>query len=340
VAKGVRSIWVVAAGLWSAAWAMLPNAIYARLDEPVRSQMSELVRVPGMALTGRLGLTALPAQAAQIALVFLAVTAVAAIGRAVLLWLDRRTDSAAVVRWGLRSAPMLGLWLLAELISLVAAFCLPPSLGLLSWLIAISGFFVLPLFCWRADIVEAASPPRVWAPAWPGWPAAGFAVLMAMLYLAISTALDLVAQTARWTGPFAFVAEILASTALLAAAALPWLRRSRGAATLRAAAKALRPASLRAVLAVQLRIQGFAVLVFGPPIAVFAIDSIFFMPQATAYLSAAGTQPPPWLSQWAAFEQWVQWAWTIPAATVTAWITLICIARALRQNDAVPAASD
>jgi hypothetical protein len=118
------------------------------------------------------------------------------------------------------------------------------------------------------------------------------------------------------------------------------LQCSRGTATLRAAAQALRPASLRAVLAVQLRIQGFAVLVFGPPIAIFAIDLIYFMPQATAYLAAAGTQPPPWLSQWAAFEEWVQWAWTIPAATVTAWITLICVARALRQNDAVPAASD
>ncbi|WP_408951965.1 hypothetical protein [Lysobacter sp. Hz 25] len=323
---------IVAAGLWSAAWSFLPYAIYHQLDEPIRSQMLETASTPGLALGKWLGLTATSGQSLQVAAIFLAVAALTALWLATLSWLDRRVDSAGVVRWGLQTAPMLAVWLFGIVASVTMTRGMSPNLAVASWLIHIVSFIALPIFCWRAEIVDATSPPRFWGGAWPGLSAIGFAVLMAASYFMISAALDLLARVVSGGEVITALIDLLITTPLLAAAAAPWLQRARGSAVLAAAARAMHPATLRAVLAVQLRIEGFLLLILGPPILVISVDVIYFMPEAETAFSRAGRESPALLAHWASFEHWVDWVWSIPIAAMLTWMTMICVARALRQS--------
>ncbi|ALN64890.1 putative membrane protein [Lysobacter antibioticus] len=323
---------IVAAGLWSAAWSALPYAIYHRLDEPIRSQMLETASILGLVLGKWLGLTATPGQALQVAGIFLAVATLAAIWLATLSWLDRRVDSARLVRWGLQTAPMLAVWLFGIVASVTITRGMSSNLAVVSWLINIVSFIALPAFCWRAEIVDAASPPRFWGGAWPGLSALGFAALMATLYFMISAALDLLPRAVSGSDLIMALTDLSITTILFAAAAAPWLQRAHGSAVLTAAARAMHPATLRAVLAVQLRIQGFLLLALAPPILVITADVIYFMPEAEAAFSRAGRESPALLARWAAFEHWVDWVWSIPIAAILSWMTMICVARALRQS--------
>jgi len=323
---------IIAAGLWSAAWSFLPYAIYHWLDEPIRSQMLETVSTLGLALGKWLGLTATSGQALQVAAIFLTVATLTALWLATLSWLDRRVDSASVVRWGLQTTPMLAVWLFGIVASVTITRGVSPNLAVVSWLFNIVSFIALPIFCWRSEIVDAASPPRFWGGAWPGLPAIGFAVLMATLYFMIAAALDPLARVVSGGEVITEVVDLLITAPLLAAAAAPWLQHARGSAVLTVARRAMHPATLRAVLAVQLRIQGFLLLVLAPPILVVTADVIYFMPEAETAFSRAGREPPALLAHWAAFEHWVDWVWSIPIAAMLTWMTMICVARALRQS--------
>lgn len=332
--KATRNAFVIlAAGLWSAAWSVLPHAVYQQLDEPQRSQMLETASIAGIALAKRMSVTAVSGLAVQTMAVFLVAIIAASAWRAVLGWLDRGVDSAPVVRWSLRSTAMLGLWSAGPVAGIALAIFLPQSLQMVGWLLVIASLFVLPLLCWRSEIVATASPPWFWTPAWPGVYPAGFAVIMAALYFALSTGLGIAGSVIAWSTPVLALLEFVIASVLLASTAAPWLQRAHGAQTLRAAMQALRPVPLRAVLAVQWRIQGLFLLVFGPAILIMVVDLIFFMPQATASFAAVGQDVPTWLGRWAVFEDWVRWAWYLPTTAVLAWMGLICTARALNQAD-------
>lgn len=336
MSKAARNAFVIlAAGLWSAAWSVLPHAIYHQLDEPQRSQMLETASIAGMALAKRMSVTAVSGLAVQTMAAFLAAVIAASAWRAVLGWLDRGIDSAPIVRWGLRSAPMLGLWSAGPIAGMALALCLPERFEAIGWLIAIGSLFVLPLICWRSEIVNAPSPPRFWAPAWPGGYPVAFVAIIAALYFALSTGLAIAGGVIAWSAPVLALVEFSIASVLLASAAAPWLQHAQGKQTLRAARHALCPVPLRAVLAVQWRIQGLFLLVLGSPILIMAVDLIFFMPQATASFASVGQDVPNWLSRWAAFEDWVRWAWYVPATAILAWMGLICTGRALKQADAL-----
>lgn len=329
----------VAVGLWSAAWSALPYSMYRQLDEPLRSPMLEAAAFVGSILSRRLGVSALSPLALQTIAVFAAAAVAAAIWRGALRRLDSRFDSAPTVRWSLGSMPMLALWSAGLFAGIALALHPPGDLGLIGWPIAVGVAASLPLLCWRGEIVDSPQLPRFWAPAWPGLFPAGFAVLMAALYWALTTALDIAAGAAAWARLAAGLTEMAIASALLVAAGAPWLSRAPASRVLRMAADALRIAPVRAAFAIQWRIHGWFALILGPAVLAMAWDQIHLAPQAAASFASIGQDVPLWLSRWTGIESWLVWSWHIPVAAAQAWLVLLCTARALRRTNPPPHAT-
>lgn len=168
------------AGLWAAAWTLLPYLLYLPLDEPIRSSAHENVLLLGSVLVKRLHLPFVPDLLAMALAAFLLVAAAALLMLLIVRAFDRKSLSAMAVLWTLRTLPGLLLWCAGWSVSIAVALLLRHLLGNVGdfgLLLPVAFLLTLPFFCLRPEIIASDTPPRFWRPAWPSSAAVVFGLV-------------------------------------------------------------------------------------------------------------------------------------------------------------------
>lgn len=339
---GRSAAWALLAGAWAALCLSLPQLGYALLDEPMRAHAFDLVSTPGLALSKRWSLSALPPWLLQALIAFVVVS----LATSVWLWGLRRLDmdgsaqrARRALRWSLRSFPMLLLWLSGLAITLgLMALAVQYAGPYFPWAAGLALLYCLswPFFFLRREVIACGRPPLAWLPSWPGWPAIGVAALGMLVWWSLALALDALESDHLAVGAIASLVFWLAQLTVLSAVLLVWLRRSRSERLLADLRDAWLTVRLRRLFAVQWLLYGLLALTIAPLVLVASVDAIFIHPGIRFAFEEQRLAPPSALTYWFEMsERLLEW-WWVGSAILTVWLDPTSSAHVLIEMETVP----
>lgn len=330
------------AGLWAAAWTLMPYLLYLPLDEPFRSSAHENMLLLGTVLVKKLHLSLVPDLLGVASVAFLAVGSSALLMLLVVRLLDRRSLSTAAVLWTVRTLPGLLLWCVGWSVSIAGALLLSHLLGDvgdLGLLLPVAFLLTLPFFCLQPEIIASDAPPRFWRPGWPGIAPVVIGVTVIAVWLLVELALEiaeeLVEPTPAITGAVIGLDLILMLAGIFfnGWVLLAWQRRSRWHDLAKDRRDIVVRRRLLPLIATSL-LTTLSLSLFAVPIFATVVNNIFIQPQVEHLFQSQGREIPAYLSQYARISHWlVEW-WWLPTLALAPWISNTAMARSLKLSDA------
>lgn len=332
------AVMALLAGLWAAAWMMLPYLLYAPLDEPMRSLAQQNVRLLGTVLVRKMHLPDWLDLLAMVAIAFVAVASATALVLLIVRLLDRKSMSLKAALWGVRTLPNLAIWCLGWLLSIAVAALLLRLLGDrgdFAVLIPAAFLLSLPFFCLKPEIIAVDKPPRFWRPGWPGIAPVIFGMVIVAAWLLTNAALSVVEEFTEPTPTTTVVMVGLNVIFLLAGilangwVLLAWQRHSQRSDLAKDGRDVLARQRLFPLVATYLFVT-LLLSLLAIPIFMAMVNHVFILPQVSELFRSDGRELPAYLSLFGRISHWLAQYWWLPGLVVGFWVSNMSMARTLK----------